>query len=201
MTKIKFLILIAMALLFSGCALTNYVIDQPYKPTLNKIEGAEKYSVFTKVNFQPVFQNDPKAIGIKKDGWGIGESARIYLSENVEDWLKKGFDQELKAAGFDVVESQNNNAVKITLNVRQLFVESWKGWWSDNGYGICKIEAKLELPNKDSYYIRKFVTYDYSPPLPSQLDFVLKNTIISTAQKSISGIVRETCILLFTRNI
>jgi hypothetical protein len=198
MTKIKFLLLIAMTLLFSGCALTNHVIEQPYQPTLNKIEGAEKYSVFTKVNFQPVFQNDPKAIGVKKNGYG-NETARIYLSENVEDWLKKGFDQELKAAGFDVVNSQNNNAVKITLNVRQIFVEPWVGFWSADVYGIFKIEAKLELPNKDSYYIRKFVTYDKSTNLV-WTDGVLESKIINAAQKSISEIVREIC-LLFTRNI
>lgn len=198
MTKTKLLLLIAMTLLFSGCAITNHVIEQSYQPTLKKIEGSEKYSVFTKVNFQPVFINDPKAIGVKKNGYG-SETARIYLFENVEDWLKKGFDQELNAAGFNVANSQNNKIVKITLDVRQFFIEPWVGFWSCDLIGTLKIEAKVELPNNDLYYVRKFVAYDKLTTMVWP-DSLYETRILNVAQKSIPEIVREIH-LLFIRNI
>jgi uncharacterized lipoprotein YajG len=194
MTKTRLLLLIAMTLLLSSCALNNYKIKTPYKPTLQKIEGSEKYLVFIKVNYQPVFQNDPKAIGVKKGGSG-SETARIYLSENVEDWLRKCFDQELRMAGYDVVNSQNNNVVKITLNVRQIFVEPWVGFWSCDVIGILDIEVKLELPNKDSYYVRKFVTYDKLTTIV-WTDGMYDTRILNVAQKSIPEIVREISLFL-----
>jgi len=197
MTKIKLLLLIVVTILFSGCAFTNYEIQTPYKPigimscfsnSLEKAKGSKKYSVFTEVNYQPVFQDDPKAIGVKKNGYGW-ETARIYLYENVADWLKKGFDEELKIAGFDVVNRQHNNVVKITLNVRQIFIEPWVGFWSVDMYGILKIEAKLELPNKNSYYVKKIVAYD-----KRQFLFGLNELILQLIAKTIIGeIVIEIC--------
>ena len=165
-----------------------------FSNSLEKAKGSKKYSVFTEVNYQPVFQNDPKAIGVKKGGSG-SETARIYLSENVEDWLRKCFDQELRMAGYDVVNSQNNNVVKITLNVRQIFVEPWVGFWSCDVIGILDIEVKLELPNKDSYYVRKFVTYDKLTTIV-WTDGMYDTRILNVAQKSIPEIVREISLFL-----
>ncbi|OPY06706.1 MAG: hypothetical protein A4E66_02145 [Syntrophus sp. PtaB.Bin001] len=194
MNKKSFLFLVAMIIFLSSCALNNHTIQTPYQPTLHKIEGSEKYSVFTKVDYQPVFQNDPKAVGVKKNGYGF-ETARIYMAENVEDWLKKAFDKELKSAGLDVVNSQNNNAIKITLDVRQIFVEPWVGFWSCDVIGILKIEVKLDSPNKDSYFIRKFVTYDKLTTIV-WLDSMHETRIINVVQKTIPEIVKEINLLL-----
>jgi uncharacterized lipoprotein YajG len=194
MNKTSFLFLVAMSLFLSSCALNNHVIQAQYQPTLHKIDGSEKYSVFTKVNYLPVFQNDPKAIGVKKNGYGI-ETARIYMSENVEDWIKKSFDQELGGAGFNVVNSQNNNVVKITLDVRQIFVEPWVGFWSCDVIGIMTIEAKLDSPNKGSYFVRKFVTYDKLTTIV-WLDSMHETRIINVVQNTIPEIVKEISILL-----
>ena len=117
------------------------------------------------------------------------------MSENVEDWLRKGFDQELRTAGYNVVNSQDNNVVKITLNVRQIFVEPWVGFWSCDVIGILKIEAKLELPNKDSYYVRKFVTYDKLTTI-IWTDSMYDTRIQNVVQKSIPEIVKEISFLL-----
>lgn len=193
----KLLLLILMILLLLGCAVTNFEIQTPYKPTLQKINGCEKYSAFTKVNYEPVFQEDPKAVGVKKGGAGF-EMSRVYLYENVDEWIKKGFDQELKMAGFDVVNKPGNKTISITLNVKQLFVEPWVGFWSCDVIGILKIEAQVELPNKNSYYVRKFVTYDTLTTI-AWPDFTYETRILNVSQKNIPAIVKEICTLL-TRN-
>jgi uncharacterized lipoprotein YajG len=195
MHKKSFLLPVVMFFFLTGCAVTNYTMPAPsYQPSFNKIESSGKYAIFTKIDYQPVFQNEPKAIGVKKNGYGQ-EMARIYLSENIEDWLKKSFEQELKAAGFNVVDTRKNEVVNMTLNVRQLFVEPWVGFWSADVIGILKIEVKVEVPDKDSYYIRKFVTYDKLTTI-AWPDFVFETRIANLVQRTIPEIVKETILLL-----
>lgn len=184
-----------MFFFLTGCAVTNYTMQAPsYQPSFNKIESSGKYAIFTKIDYQPVFQNEPKAIGVKKNGYGQ-ETARIYLSENIEEWLKKSFEQELRAAGFNVIDTRKNKVVNMTLNVRQLFVEPWVGFWSADVIGILKIEVKVEVPDKDSYYIRKFVTYDKLTTI-AWPDFVFETRIVNIVQRTIPEIVKETILLL-----
>jgi len=195
MHKKSFLLLAVMFFFLTGCAVTNYTMPTPsYQPSFNKIESSGKYAIFTKIDYQPVFQNEPKAIGVKKNGYGQ-ETARIYLSENIEDWLKKSFEQELRAAGFNVIDTRKNKVVNMTLNVRQLFVEPWVGFWSADVIGILKIEVKVEVPDKDSYYIRKFVTYDKLTTI-AWPDFVFETRIANIVQRTIPEIVKETILLL-----
>ena len=196
MTKTKLLLLIAVTMLFSGCALTNYKIEKPYEPISQKFNDIEKYSVSTKVNFQPVFTNDSLAVGIKKGGSGQ-ETARIYLSENVDEWVKKGFDKELKIAGFNVENSQNN--IKITLDIKQLFVEPWVGFNYASLIGISKIEAKVEFPQKDSFYVRRFVTYNTAARM-IWTDSMYEARFMGVIQKSLCEIVKEIRLLLLEKN-
>ena len=186
MTKTRFLILFTVTLLFSGCALNNYTIEQPYKPVLQKFDGAEKYSVSSKVSFQPVFADDPKVVAVKKNAYGI-ETARIYLYENVEGWLQKAFDKELNMAGFNL---NNSNNIKVTLKVGQLFIEPWVGFWSADIVGIFKAEVKVELPKEDSYYIRRFVMLERSTVMV-WTDGRMEEKFLQIAQKSVSEIVKE----------
>lgn len=186
MTKTRFLILFTVTLLFSGCALNNYTIEQPYQPVLQKFDGAEKYSVSSKVSFQPVFADDPKVVAVKKNAYGI-ETARIYLFENVEGWLQKAFDKELNMAGFNL---NNSNKIKVTLKVEQLFVEPWVGFLSADLVGIFKAEAKVQLPKKDSYYIRRFVMLERSASMV-WTDGKMEEKFLQVAQKGVSEIVKE----------
>lgn len=189
-TKKKLLLLIAGTLLFSGCVTTK--IEKSYNPILQKIEDTEKYSVCTQVDFQPEFINDPKVIAVWKSESGT-EWDRVYLFENVNEWLKKGFDQELKMAGFNVENGQNN--VKITLKVEKLFLEQWHGFWSTNLVGMFKIEAKVDLPQRDSYYVRKFVTYDNRVMWGD----VMEERFLELTQKGFSEIVKEIRYLLLEK--
>lgn len=195
MSKTSPLVIVFLILLLSGCALNNYTIESPsYKPTLQKLENSKNILVFTKIEYQPVIPNDPKAVGLKKNGYG-NETARLYFSDNVSDWFKKSFDDEFRAAGFSIVESKNNDAVKITLNVRQFFVEPWVGFWSADVIGILKIEAQVDIPNKNSYYVRKFVTYDKLTTIVWP-DNIKETRLMNVVQKSIPEVVNEIRLLL-----
>jgi hypothetical protein len=196
MAKTKLFLLIAVTMLFSGCALNNYQIEKQYTPVSQKYDDVGKYSVSTKVIYEPEMLTEPKFVAVKKNGYGQ-ETARIYLSENVDEWIKKGFDQQLKMAGFNVENGQNN--IQITLKIEQLFLEPWVGFWSASLVGISKIEAQVELPHKYSYYIRKFVTYNTSTAI-IWTDGIMENNFLEVTQKSLPEIVKEIRLLLLEKN-
>ncbi len=196
MTKVKIFLLIAVTLLFSGCALNNYQIEKQYTPVSQKYDDVGKYSISTKVSYEPEIPTEPKLVAVKKNGYGQ-ETAKIYLSENVDEWIKKGFDQQLKMAGFNVENGQNN--IQITLKIEQLFLEPWVGFWSASLVGISKIEAQVELPHKYSYYIRKFVTYNKSTAM-IWTDGIMENNFFEVTQKSLPEIVKEIRFLLLEKN-
>ena len=197
MTNTRIALLILTLLFLSNCALTNYEIQREYQFTVPKLDNTEKYYLYTKVNYQPVFTEDPKAVGVKKNGYG-SETARIYLSEDAKDWIQKALDQELKSAGFNVESIYHSNDIKITLNVMQFFVEPWVGFWTTDVIGKLKIEAVVQFPNNDMYYVRKFVSYDKTTTM-AWPDGVLEERIINIAQENIPQIVKEIHALVLSK--
>jgi hypothetical protein len=49
MAKTKLFLLIAVTMLFSGCALNNYQIEKQYTPVSQKYDDVGKYSVSQKL--------------------------------------------------------------------------------------------------------------------------------------------------------
>jgi hypothetical protein len=169
--------------------LNNYEIQRSYQTTVPKLDKTESYSLYTIVNENPVFIDDPKAIGVKKNGYGW-ETARIYLVETVGYWIKDAFDQELKSAGFIVEDKFNAGDIKIVLNVLQFFVEPWVGVWTSDLIGTLKIQVEVHFPNKEVFYVRKFTSYDKSTTMVWP-DGMFEDKIINVAQGNIPQIVKE----------
>ena len=194
--KLKILLLLISSIFLNSCSL-NYTIERKYMPQLNKLENTQNYSIFTKVNYTPIFTKDVQAVGVIKNGWG-SEIGRIYLKEKVEDWILDSFQQELVKAGYLVNDKNVKNRVNITLNVKQFFVESCPYSFSFAFNGILIVEVKVEIPGDNKYYNRRFVSYaeesTYPPFVPPNGFF--DNQIIDVAENSFPNIIKEVNILL-----
>ena len=190
---ILYLLLLGLIYL-SGCAITDYTITRAYDPQVNKLENTQNYSICTKVNYTAEFTSDVRAVGVKKNGYNQ-ETARVYLNDSVENWILNAFQQELKMAGYLINDKNAKNQINVTMNVEQFFVEPWVGFWSANLWSILKIETKVEIANKNEFYIRKFVSYN-SKRTPVWPDNMFSDRIIAVAQKTIPDVVRQINILL-----
>ena len=190
--KVSFLL--AGAILLNSCALTNYTVEREYSPQLNNLENTKAFSIFTKVNYTPVFDNDVKAVGVKKGGLN-NETAKIYLNEEGATWISNAFQNELTKAGYLVNDKNAKKQVDVTLNVKQFFVEPWVGWWSATLYSILSIDAKVTVRGDKVYYTRKFVSYDERTTIIWP-DGMFEDQLLNVAQKALPGIIKEINMLL-----
>jgi len=81
---LKVTLLIAGAMLLNNCALVNHTIEGEYSTQSNILNNTKAFSISTNVNYTPVFDSDPKAVGVKKGG-NNNETAKIYLNKECAD--------------------------------------------------------------------------------------------------------------------
>lgn len=183
----------------SGCSSSfdSYEIKTPYKPALQRLNVTERVDVFTQVTFQPVFGTDRRMVGVGKGSSG-SEGARICLPQDAGLWIKDAFDRELEAVGLNPVSTRTDKSVRVGLNVQQFFVEPWVGFWSADLISILKIEARVELPFRDSIFSRRFVTYDITKATTWTID-MYETRILNVSQKGISEIASEIRRLIYEK--
>jgi hypothetical protein len=192
----KFLssVLLLGIILLTGC---SYTIERTYTPQLGPLENTKNYSINTKVNYIPVFPDDPKAVGVLKHPFGCVVQT-LYMNEDVEKNILDSFQQELIKAGYLVNDKNAKNQVEVVLNVNQFFVEPWMGMWSVTAYGILSIETKVVIPGNSSCYTMNIVSYNelssgvYTRPM-------IIDRLILVEQEELSRIVREINSLLISK--
>ena len=135
-------------------------IEGEYSPQSNILNNTKAFSISTNVNYTPVFDSDPKAVGVKKGG-NNNETAKIYLNKECADWILNAFEKELSNAGYSINDNNAEKQVDVTLNVKQFFVEPWVGMWSATIYSILSVDAKVAVRGDSFFCIFKVQITSY----------------------------------------
>jgi len=139
MKKMKLLLMLtALTLTASGCALTKENVDIVYSPQadVKTIDGANSVEVNTSVNDNRL---DKDKVSCKKNGYGM-EMAPILCNQEVSDTLKDAIDAELKNRGFQI--GSGNVVVDVELNK---FYNDFKvGFWSGSAVADLQMNVKVK---------------------------------------------------------
>jgi uncharacterized lipoprotein len=109
---LRYITLIAIALIFTGCALTEDKIDIPYqgRGNITVVQGADKINVEVKNEDKRTVFKD--RVGAKKNGYGM-EMAKIVPSNDVAKTFSDAVLFELENLGFK--NGTGGKVVKVEL--------------------------------------------------------------------------------------
>ena len=144
-------ILLVMAFLASGCALTKDYVALSYDPQTNveKMKRAEGVSV--KIEISDVRTIRDK-VSSKKNGYGI-EMAAIIAQNDVGDLLKKAIEAEFRNRGFELADG----SVQVFVELNKYYNDFKTGFWS--GKAVAEVIMNVQVKKADkSILYSKLIT-------------------------------------------
>jgi hypothetical protein len=130
---------------------------EPYSPS-QKVESpipSTKSIVWEKLELRPTLRNEPEAVGVKKNGYGM-DSAYMFTKPKPQEWLTEAAKIELKGVGFNV-EGENIDDPRIFFSVFQFFVEPDVGVWAADLTAVTILDVSVTLPRQGKIFQRRFV--------------------------------------------
>ena len=131
MTAQRSLVLLAVLVIASGCALVDVNLKAPESGLGKPIPGGNQRQVVVVIPFQDDRQNRTRC-GVQKGGYG-NETAVAVCQGDPAEWIASFLARELTASGFTVLRSADgarDTALRIEGVLLQIFAEPVVGFWS-----------------------------------------------------------------------
>jgi uncharacterized lipoprotein len=160
----KFIALIMLSCLLTGCAFTRDYVGIEYKPYFmpQRIVGAENVEVSVNVNDVRVKEN----IGYKVNGYGM-EMANIMANNDVAEVFKNAIICELQQRGFVITYDGSN----LNIELCKFFNDFKPGLFSGSGFG--KEEPCFLAGGKNASLALERSLYHAVQKLMNDPDFIL----------------------------
>jgi len=189
MTRICFLAVCTWA--FAGCAVTNYTMNKPYSPgqQLDSPISETKSIVWEKLELNPTLRNEPEAVGVKKNGYGM-DTAYVFTNPKPQEWLAEAAKLEFKGVGLNV-GGGNADDPSISIIADQFFVEPNVGFWGADLTAVTILDVSVTLPKQGKMFQRRFVGEDTSFEM-AWLDSDFHDRLVKSAQLAFHEAAQET---------
>lgn len=158
-------VLPALALLTSGCALMNQHVELHDLAPVRAPNTAPRRAVLVDLfDARP----DPSRVGVVKNGWGL-ETAMVFSDDDVAAALTDSLAAALHAGGWTVQRAQANAAVPAPKGddwvilgwVRSVMSEPLVGMWAIDL--LAEAELTLEVHTLNRVYRRSFRGFELLP--------------------------------------
>jgi hypothetical protein len=123
--------LIALLSLTTGCAFTEMPLELPSRGLDPSLSGGKGRQVIVLAPFRDEREIRDRC-GMKKNGYNM-DTADAVCQSDPNLWIAQMFSDELRAAGFQVLEDEQAHrpgALRIHGSLLKLFVEPVIGFWS-----------------------------------------------------------------------
>jgi hypothetical protein len=124
-------VLSALLLLTSGCAFTEMPLELPNRGLDPSLRGGKGRQVIVAEPFRDEREIRDRC-GMKKNGYNM-DTADAVCQSDPNLWMARMLADELRAAGFQVVEDEQAHrpgALRLQGSLLKLFVEPVIGFWS-----------------------------------------------------------------------
>lgn len=134
-------LLVIIAILASGCALTKECVNLGYIPEagVSKVDGADLVEV--SVNLTDVRTTKDK-VSCKKNGYGM-EMAAIISNNDVVTLVANAIEDELRNRGFEVTEG----SVHVGIELNKFYNDFKIGFWS--GSAASEVVMNVQVKKSD----------------------------------------------------
>lgn len=170
----------AVALLLSGCATSEDVVDIKYIPNTASVVPAAKPVGLTVVDGRT---SDRNRISAKMNGYGM-EMAAIRAKQDVRDIVKDALKTEFEERGFHV--ESGDRAVTVTIN--RFYNQYETGLISGAAHGDVNLTVSVADAAGNAVYSKTYAG-------------VVKNTVMmaggSNAAESVAGALRDAANQMF----
>jgi uncharacterized lipoprotein len=138
---LRVIVLVALALATSACALTTDNIDVPYQPAANEtpgaVAGASSATVaVASVDARTTYRD---RVSTKKNGYGI-EMAAILATNDIPKTVGDAIRQELTARGFKLGSGQ----AQLTVEVVKFYNDFKSGFFSGDAVADVALNVKIQ---------------------------------------------------------
>jgi uncharacterized lipoprotein len=139
-------ILLVMAFLSSGCALTKDYVVLSYDPQTNveKIKEADSVKVNVEVSDLRTIKDK---VSSKKNSYGM-EMASIIAQNDVAETLKKAIEKELENRGFDLGTGQ----ILVLSELNKFYNDFKTGFWSGKAVAEVVMNVQIKKPDGSILY-------------------------------------------------
>ncbi len=141
---------LAVAFLCTGCPFSDVHLQLDLTPGSNKCEAAGSRVHVPRVKDGRV---ERFRIGVKKNGYG-SETASVFLKQDqgsVPEWVHRTMVRELVAAGLEVSDEPAPTDERVTLTVKQFFVEPRIDVWYMELHGVLLLNLEVRLTDGRRY--------------------------------------------------
>ena len=187
----RFYFLAVCAWTFAGCAITNFTIDEPYslEAKQDSTSSEVKRIAWHRLELKPTLRNEPDAVGVKKNGYGM-DSAYVFTNPRPRKWLTKAALLEFKNVGLEMGGTKADDP-NISIIADQFFVEPDVGFWGADVTAVTILDVTVILPKQGKKFQRRFVGEDSAFTM-AWPDFFFENRLIKSAQLAFHEAAQET---------
>jgi uncharacterized lipoprotein len=167
-------LVLAIGIAASGCALTTDKIDLQYavKPGATTLPGANEVSVAVQVSDQ---RADKSKVGTKKNGYGM-EMAPIVPAEDITATIRRAIESELFARGFKLGPDA---VVQIAADVTRFYNDFKMGFFAGDAVADLNMTATVRSRKGEVLYTRQVVVQGQEP-----------NTMLASGDNAKIGLTR-----------
>ncbi|OGR13290.1 MAG: hypothetical protein A2341_16140 [Deltaproteobacteria bacterium RIFOXYB12_FULL_58_9] len=154
--------LVVCAWAFAGCALTNYTMVKPYTSgrEVGSTTPMTKSVVWKKLELKPTLRNEPEAVAVKKNGYGM-DTAYVFTNPKPQEWLTQAAKVEFQSVGLDMAGNGADDP-SISIVVDQFFAEPDVSVWGADMTAVTVLDVTVNLPKQGKTFQRRFVGEDNS---------------------------------------
>lgn len=141
-------LLVIVAILASGCALTKDYVNIEYIPEagISKVDGADLVEVSVKLTD---VRTTKDKVSCKKNGYGI-EMAAIISNDDVVALVANAIEDELRNRGFKVTEG----SVHIGIELNKFYNDFKMGFWSGSAASEVVMNVQVKKPDGNINYAK-----------------------------------------------
>ena len=144
----KWVLLVIVAILANGCALTTEYVDIEYIPEagVSKVDGADFVEVSVKLTDMRTTKDK---VSCKKNGYGM-EMAAIISNDDVTTLVANAIEDELRNRGFKITEG----GVQVDIELNKFYNDFKVGSWSGSATSVVIMNVKVKRLDGNINYVK-----------------------------------------------